>query len=218
MCSPSAMIGAGAGVSVLGNYYSQKAQAENAQAQMNAQAKASIKNMSFAFQDYEIEREDAFDSAVVDMTKIKQNSMQLNSQVKNTVLENMSGKNAQALIRSAEGDTAEAVASVKDNYSRKSNEIDLNKERVLEQTKSQINAINASAPKMPSRFSNLLSTAGAGLNAYTQAQSISNAKRFDTFQTGTGGSGLNFTNLSGGIDLYRMGLTQQDWSGLHIKG
>lgn len=221
MCSPQAALGAGAGVSVIGNYYLQKQQAENAQEQMNEQAKASIKEMNYAFKNYELEREDAFDSAIADITRIKANSLQLNSAVKNAVLENDgSGNTARMLIRNAEGDTAEATASVKDNYERKSNEIDLNKETALEQTKSKINAINYSAPKMPSRFANFLSTAGTSLSAYSQAKGIAQAKNLDTYGdtawngfSVSGGGSATANNLLGTNDY-----NYTKWEGLKIRG
>ena len=178
MCSPLAVLaGVGTGAKIAGEYTSQRAMAENAEATMNAQAKTVNKNMNFAFQNYEIERDDAFDSAVNELIKTKQNSMQLNSAVKASVLENVSGNTARLLIRNAEGDTAKATSSIKDNYQQKSNEIDLNKETTLNNAKSQIDAINLSAPKMPSRFANFLTTAGYAIDGYTTAENIDTKRK-----------------------------------------
>ena len=62
MCSFPAV--AQVGLQAAGMYMGQKATAKAAQAQMDAQAKAAITEMNYAFQNYEQERVDAFDSAV----------------------------------------------------------------------------------------------------------------------------------------------------------
>ncbi|WP_130920856.1 hypothetical protein [Phascolarctobacterium faecium] len=168
MCSlPSAL---DVGLQVAGNYMGQRATAKAAQAQMNQQAQAAFTKMNYAFQDYEIERVDAFDAAVAELDKVSHNAMRVNSGVEAAVNETMSGRTAKMLVRNVEGDTARTKASIKDNFARKSTEIDLNKERSLLSTKDYINNLNASAPKMPSRFSNAISTAGIVLNSYTQTQ------------------------------------------------
>ena len=166
---------ASVGLDIYGNYANQKATAAAAQAQMDAAAKAAITEMNYAFQNYEQERTDAFDAAVNEITKTRMNALSLNSSVRAAVNENMSGRTADLLVRAAEGDTARAVASIQDNYDRKSNEIDLNKEAVYLSTKSQINNLNASAPKMPSRLTNALSAAGSALSTYTQVMNQKNA-------------------------------------------
>lgn len=168
MCSlPSAL---DVGLQVAGNYMGQRATAKAAQAQMNQQAQTAFTKMNYAFQDYEIERVDAFDAAVAELDKVSHNAMRVNSGVEAAVNETMSGRTAKMLVRNVEGDTARTKASIKDNFARKSTEIDLNKERSLLSTKDYINNLNASAPKMPSHFSNAISTAGIVLNSYTQTQ------------------------------------------------
>ena len=147
-----------------GSLFGQHEQAKAYQAQLDAQAKAAVTEMNFAFQNYEAERTDAFDQTVADIMKIRQNALQLNSGVKAAVNENMSGRTANLLVRNVEGDTARAVGSAKDNYSRKSNEIDLNKE-----AKSYIDNLNKSAPKMPSALSNILGAAATVVGNTTGA-------------------------------------------------
>lgn len=157
-------------LSAAGNLLGQKAQAKAAQAQMNAQKTAAIRNMNYAFQNFEQERTDAFDAAVAQLDKNAHNAMQLNSEVNNTINENVSGNTARLLERNAVGDTLRTKSSIKDNYDRKSNEIDLNKESQLLSTKDYIKNLNASAPKMPSALTNLVSTAATGVGAYTDYQ------------------------------------------------
>lgn len=165
MCSFVA--GVSTALQIGGNYLGQKAQYKQAQAQIDAQAKAAITQMNYAFQNYEQERTDAFDAAVAEITKTRQNALQLNSAVKAAVNENASGRTANLIVRSVEGDTARAVGSVKDNYARKSNEIDLNEDATFKSTSSYIDNLNASAPKMPGRFANFVSTASTVLQNYT---------------------------------------------------
>ena len=104
MCSIPTMLGAG--LSIYGNYVGQKAMAAQAQAQMNAQSTAAITQMNYAFQDYEMERTDAFDAAVAELDKVSLNAMQVNSGVEAAVNETMSGRTARLLIKDAEADTA----------------------------------------------------------------------------------------------------------------
>ena len=165
MCSVVA--GVSTALQIGGSYLGQKAQYKQAQAQMDAQAKAAITQMNYAYQNYEQERTDAFDAAVAEITKTRQNALQLNSAVKAAVNENASGRTANMIVRSVEGDTARAVGSVKDNYARKSNEIDLNEDATFKSTASYIDNLNASAPKMPGRFANFVGTAATVLQNYT---------------------------------------------------
>ena len=172
MCSLPGVIGTG--LSIFGNYMGQKAMAAQAQAQMDAQAKAAFTQMNFAFQDYEMERTGAFDAAVADLDKVTMSSMQLTSGLEAAVNENLSGRTARLILKDANADTARTKASIRDNYDRKSNEIDINKERTLLSTKDYINNLNASAPKMPSRFSNFVSAAGVALGNFTTIQGQKN--------------------------------------------
>lgn len=173
MCSFVA--GLSTAMEIGGNYLGQKAQYEQAQAQIDAQGKAAITKMNYAFQNYEQERIDAFDNAVAEITKVRQNAQQLNSGVKAAVAENASGRTANLIVRAVEGDTARAVVSVKDNYVRKSNEIDLNKEATLKSTADYIKNLNASAPKMPSRFANFMTSAVSIIGNTTTALNQKNS-------------------------------------------
>lgn len=187
MCSFVA--GASTALQIGGNYLGQKAQYKQAQAQIDAQAKAAITQMNYAFQNYEQERTDAFDAAVAEITKTRQNALQLNSAVKAAVNENASGRTANLIVRSVEGDTARAVGSVKDNYARKSNEIDLNEDATFKSTSSYIDNLNASAPKMPGRFANFVSTASTVLQNYTTTMNQKNSIL---------ASGQKYNKLTGG--------------------
>lgn len=173
MCSLPAAIGFG--LEVAGNYIGQRSSAKANQAAMDAQAKAAIRELNYSWQNYEAERTDAFDAAVAEIEKTRTNALGLNSGVKAAVYENMSGNTANLLIRNVEGDTARAVSSIQDNYSRKSNEIDLNKDAKRISTQDYLKNLNASAPRTPSRFANFISTAASGLNWYTKGMNQKNS-------------------------------------------
>lgn len=183
MCSHMVAAGISTGLQVAGDYMGQRATAKAAQATMNAQAKAAITEMNWNIMDLEQQRTDAFDEAVAEISNTRLNSMQLNSGVKAAVNETMSGRTANLIVRSAEGDTARAVSSIQDNYQRKSNEVDLNRERQVNNTHQYLENLNASAPKMPSRFTNFLSSAATGLGNYTQAKNLSNQQKIIRGQT-----------------------------------
>ena len=173
MCSFPAVLGFG--LETVGNFMGQSSAASAAQASMDAQAAAAIRELNFSWQNYEAERTDAFDAAVQEIENTRINALGLNSAVKGAVIENMSGNTAKLLIRNAEGDTARAVASIQDNYGRKSNEIDLNKDYKRISTQDYLKNLNASAPKMPGRFANFVSTAASGLSWYTKGMNQKNS-------------------------------------------
>lgn len=166
-----------AGLSIAGSVMNYQAQAQAAQAQgeaMAQQATYAIQSMNREFANYEIERRDAFDAAVQEITKTRLNAMQLNSQVEAAVAEEMAGggRTADRIIRSVHADEARSVASIQDNYQRKSNEIDLNKETTLLSTKNYIAGLKP--PSAPSRFGLLLDVASAGVNVYTSGTMAKN--------------------------------------------
>lgn len=173
MCSFPAVLGFG--LETVGNYMGQRSSAAAAQASMEAQASAAIRELNYSWQNYEMERTDAFDAAVQEIENTRINALGLNGAVKGAVIENLSGNTANLLIRNAEGDTARAVASIQDNYGRKSNEIDLNKDYKRISTQDYLKNLNASAPRSPSRFANFVSTAASGLSWYTKGMDQKNS-------------------------------------------
>lgn len=171
MCNPTAALAGGqVALSTFGSFMGQSSMASAAQELMNAQAKAAITEMNWNIMDLEQQRTDAFDLAVADISNTRLNSLQLNSGVKAAVAETMSGRTAKLIERTVEGDTARTVASIQDNYDRKSNEVDLNRERAVLSTHAYLENLNASAPKMPSRLSNFVSFAGDALGAWANVR------------------------------------------------
>lgn len=149
---------------------------------LEAQATGATKEMNYAFQNYEQERQDAYDAAVNDIIKTRINQMQLNSQVNAAINEGYAGggRTADRLMRAAEADTSRSVASVQDNYSRKSNEVDLNKETTLLSTKDYIAQLKKQGEISRSqKFADILNlgaTALSGYNEYKTQKAAATAK------------------------------------------
>lgn len=183
----------------------------NAQAKyLEAQAQGATKEMNYAFQNYEIERQDAYDAAVNDIIKTRINQMQLNSQVNAAIAEGYAGggRTADRLMRAAEADTSRSVASVQDNYLRKSNEVDLNKETTLLSTKDYIAQLQKQGEISRSqKFADILNlgaTALSGYNEYKTQKAAAKAKggTFDfwgSHSPNTKSSGSYFTYNSQGL-------------------
>lgn len=158
MCSPIAAVGAQALQMGISN--------RSSAAMAEAQAGASYKSMNYALMNYEIERQDAYDAAVNEITKVRINQQQLNSQVNSAVMEGQGagGRTAQRLMRAAEADTARTVSSIQDNYLRKSNEIDLNKEQTVLSTHDYL--VNLKDSTKPNKLGDILSLAATGISAW----------------------------------------------------
>lgn len=193
MCTFSAV--AGLAIQTVGDYMNQKATAGAYQDYMNRQAQAAIMTNNYNNMNLEQQRTDAFDAAVAEISNTRLNSLQLNSGVKAAVNETMEGRTANLLVRSVEGDTARAVASIKDNYTRKSNEVDLNKERNVLSTQSYLKSLNASAPKMPSRLANFVTFGVNAAQAYTAGMNEKNTKKVAK-STEVGSTGYQFSYQS----------------------
>lgn len=146
----------------------------------NMKMTGAVQEMNYAFQNYEQERRDSYEAAVNDIIKTRINQMQLNSSVQAAIAEGVAGggRTADRLIRAGEADTARAVGSIQDNYSRKSNEIDLNKETTALSTKEYI--ANTYAQAKPDKIGDLMSLAATGLKGYAakkDATAINNYRR-----------------------------------------
>lgn len=217
MCSFVAGVSSALGIG--GSYFGQRAMYQQAQQTLDAQSKAAIMELNYAYQNYEQERTDAFDSAVAEIMKVRTNALQLNSGAKAAVNEYGSGRTGQLLTRSVEGDTSRAIASVKDNYTRKSNEVDLNEEAKFRGTSSYINNINASAPKMPGRLANFLTTGADVLGTYTMAQNQKNSviAAGQKYNWWTGGAKLGKTSANSDLWVGTAPRTVHKQKGLGVR-
>ena len=168
------------GLNLVGNYMSWKDQRENATAQARAlsqQANAVGKNLAYTFQNYELQRVDAFDAAVNNLMKVQTNALGLESSVRAAINEETGGdsRTGIALQRAAHADTLRTVSGIKDAYEQQSDEISLNKEMAKRSAMDEIANIKAQAPQMPSYWSLLGNIAGGTLNVYNSYQNALNS-------------------------------------------
>lgn len=168
------------GLNLVGDYMSWKDQKENAKAQARAlsqQANAVGKNLAYTFQNYELQRVDAFDSAVNSLMKVQTNALGLESSVRAAINEETGGdsRTGRALQRAAHADTLRTVSGIKDVYERQSDEISLNKEAAKRSAMDEIANIRSQAPQMPSYWSLLGNIAGDILNVYNSYQNALNS-------------------------------------------
>lgn len=114
------------------------------QAQANNKTiQSMIQSMNYSFQNFEQNRRDAFEATISQLEKVKlQGNRQVGS-VLSAVNEGIvgGGRTANLIVRSAQADVNRTTNSIKENYAKRMNEIDLNKETTLLNTKAQINAI-----------------------------------------------------------------------------
>lgn len=144
-----------------------------AQARANVQtAKNIITSMNYSFQNLEQERADAFDATVDDLQKIRLQGGRLSSQVAAAVNEGLAGggRTADLLKRSVQADTNRALSSSRDNYRRKSNEIDLNKEAQAMDAQGRLSSI--AQVQKPSLWSTLFKVGAAYYGAKQTEDSI----------------------------------------------
>lgn len=126
-----------------------------------------IKSMNYSFQNLEQERLDVFTATIDDLEKTRRQGTRMESMVNAAVEEGLSagGRTAMLLKRSAAADTDRALTSIKDNYRKKMNEIDLNKESAALNANAGIAGIQDVAK--PSLFGTLANVA----TAYYQGRS-----------------------------------------------
>ena len=168
------------GLNLVADYMSWKDQKGNAKAQARAlsqQANAVGKNLAYTFQNYELQRVDAFDAAVNNLMKVQTNALGLESSVRAAINEETGGdsRTGRALQRAAHADTLRTLSGIKDVYERQSDEISLNKEMAKRSAVDEIANIKAQAPQMPSYWSLLGNIAGSTLNVYNSYQNALNS-------------------------------------------
>lgn len=173
----------GVAAKALGIYQGWKAEREQAKAvgrQMAEQATNAIRSMNYAFQNYEQERKDAFDAAVANLEKMQINARGLQGSVNNAVSEDMSDSvSGRLLSRSVHAEAMRAALSEKMNYTRKSNEIDLNKEQQLLYTKSYTAGLHP--PSVPSAMNLFHRFAMGAVEMYGQQQNLEHFRQMNGY-------------------------------------
>lgn len=184
-----------------------------AQSRANAQtARSYIHSMNYNLQGLEQQRRDAFEAAIQELEKTKLQGNRQEAGVVAAVNEGIAGggRTARLLVRSAEADTNRAVSSIKSNYRKKSNEIDLNREAALFNGKQAV----ASVPQIeaPSFLSTMLQLGTAYYNTKQTLDSISAIRTQAGVSGGAGAAGgvssSSFTPTTSSSGNYAMNL---DW-------
>ena len=183
------------------NIYAQNKGLE-AQAQANVQtARNMVKSMNFSFQNLEQERRDSFEATVQELEKVQLQGRRMESSVNAAINEGLAGggRTAHLLSRAAQADTDRALSSTRDNYSKKSNEIDLNKEATLLNTKTQISSIPQ--VKKPYLFGTLLQFGAAFLQGGQQQEQLDGMRHSAGITSGTAPPSVQTGGLSGGYNM-----------------
>ncbi|WP_308521038.1 hypothetical protein [uncultured Veillonella sp.] len=158
--------------SMYSNYMGQRRQAEAQADQIIAQAKQAIKTMNYSLSNFENERRNAFEASVAQLGAIRLQARGLEASVENATGEYQSGKTAKLLVRSTKADGLRTATQVKDNYIRKSDEIDQNKERVFLSTREYLSHLET--PRIPTLLGGLLSQAGQLVQSYNAYKNMAN--------------------------------------------
>ena len=178
--------------SAYNNYMSQRRQAEAQADQIIAQAKGAIKTMNYSLGNFENERRNAFEASVAQLGAIRMQARGLEESVQASTGEYQSGKTAKLLVRSTKGDGLRTTNQVKDNYIRKSDEIDQNKERVFLSTREYLSHLET--PRIPTLLGGMLSQAGTLLSTYNDYKNM-NANRIAKIGDGSGVGGTSGTHV-----------------------
>ena len=157
------------------SYFNSRAEAEAQADQIIAQAKQAIKSMNYTLQNYDLERKDAYDQAVTQLGAIRLQARGIEASVANATAEQQGdSKTAKLLNRTIKADGLRTMTQTKQNYQRKSNEIDLNKEQSYLSTKSYLD--NLETPRVPNIIGGIFNNTGKILEAYNGYENIQNTK------------------------------------------
>ena len=179
-------------LSAYNNYRAQRRQAEAQADQIIAQAKGAIKTMNYSLGNFENERRNAFEASVAQLGAIRMQARGLEESVQASTGEYQSGKTAKLLVRSTKADGLRTTNQVKDNYIRKSDEIDQNKERVFLSTREYLSHLET--PRIPTLIGGIISQAGALMSAYNDYKNM-NANRISKIGDGSGVGGTSGTHV-----------------------
>ena len=179
-------------LSAYNNYRAQRRQAEAQAVQIIAQAKGAIKTMNYSLGNFENERRNAFEASVAQLGAIRMQARGLEESVQASTGEYQSGKTAKLLVRSTKADGLRTTNQVKDNYIRKSDEIDQNKERVFLSTREYLSHLET--PRIPTLIGGIISQAGTLLSAYNDYKNM-NANRISKIGDGSGVGGTSGTHV-----------------------
>ena len=159
------------GSSLFGIYAQNKALEAQGRANVET-ARSMVTSMNYSIQNLEQQRRDIFEATVEELEKTQLQGRRLTSSVDAAINEGLAGggRTAALLSRAGDADTYRAMASVKSNYQKRSNEIDLNKEATVLNTRAQIRSIREA--EKPSLLGTLVSLGSAYIGARQQDEQI----------------------------------------------
>lgn len=151
-----------------------------------ATARSMVTAMNYNLQNLEQERRDIFEATVQELEKTQLQGKRLTASVDAAVHEGLQGggRTAHLLMRGGRADTHRAMESVRGNYQKQSNEIDLNKEAAVLNTRAQIRSIRD--VQKPSLLGTLAQLGTAYLGARQEDEKIKLLRK----QAGVDGSGI----------------------------
>ena len=138
-------------------------------------AQSYVRSMNYSLQNLERQRQDAFEATVDEMEKVNLQGQRMASGVNNAVNEGMmgGGRTAGLLKRNAQADVTRTINSIQANYTKKRNEIDVNKEATVLDTKNAISSIqDVQKPSLLGTLFNLGAAYVGGLEAAEQIKLI----------------------------------------------
>ena len=142
--------------------------------------------MNYSLGNFENERRNAFEASVNQLTAIRLQARGLEASVENTTGEYQNGKTAKLLVRSVKADGLRTANQVKDNFIRKSDEIDQNKERVSLSTMEYLSKLET--PRIPTLLGGILSQAGQIMQSYNAYKNMANDRAVKLGMDGVGGT------------------------------
>lgn len=139
-----------------------------------SQIKGAVTAMNFNLQNLEQQRRDAYDAAVNEIMENQMSSRRLQGSVEAATATDLpgGGRTADLIRRSVKADELRATGSIKDNYARQSDEINLNREAVAKNTQAQTKAIAKSTKY--NNLTTLLGLANTGVTAWNQHSTLQN--------------------------------------------
>lgn len=154
------------GMQLLSTYNQNNALIAQGRANVNT-AKSYWQSTNYSIANMDKQRRDAFEAATDELAQTRLQGLRLVSSVNAAVNEGImgGGRTANLISRSASNDLYRATDSVKSNYSKKSNEIDLNIESAALSGANQVKSIqNVEAPSFLSTALDLVSSYYQGKN------------------------------------------------------
>lgn len=168
----------------LSSYESQKQNAANQIAYLNAEGNAALTSMNYSLQNLELQRQQAYDNTVQALMSAQKQGVQQVSAVQAAVNEAGDSRGGRRLVNDTQGLLDQAMTNLKGQYEDTSNTIDQNKWLTWENTNMTLKNINNVQVSMPSIMSTMLSTGSQMLGTYSAFKGIDSMRKAAGISTG----------------------------------